>query len=494
MDKLNVILIGVLVLMFAAAGVNAYAGYSGNEVFAEHYMTQQEWSDSSCGGCHIGMYDEVSESYHVQQDLAPWTSIMEHGVDAGSLEGEDLATTYGQVHPGGGYMADYGLDIDCMICHEQNGLYDYHERSEVISAGNFGMATNAALDDARTHAQQDSIYVLSYMLDVLTPLPIVTEIHDDVNGAPRQELCANCHISEVSTTAVTWTSPEHGQYDVHADVNCYECHVTEDHQIGRKYLLNAPDNMHDAFEGEIRSCDSSGCHEGISHGAMVDGHLETVSCESCHIPALPGGEISDETPISGFSWANGIMETVTHDSQFTPVLAWYNGTYYDQLPRNDSMDSENAILRPYNVITGIWWDEGTDPAVFADPNASSAVGDPILPAHVQRADEDNDGSVTVEEMRSFDADGDGEADYPNAVLRHVEMYFPVSHNVAGSTVGLAEPLACADCHGITATEIDWQALGYQTDPAGADGDFTGNEISVSIPDQRPTEVEREPAF
>lgn len=74
------------------------------------------------------------------------------------------------------------------------------------------------------------------------------------------------------------------------------------------------------------------------------------------------------------------------------------------------------------------------------------------------------------------------------------MYFPVSHNIAGSNVGLAEPLVCADCHGVTATAIDWQALGYETDPAGADSDFTGTEIEVSIPDQKPTEVEREPAF
>jgi methanogenesis multiheme c-type cytochrome len=494
MSKLNTVLIAILVLMFASAGVYAYVGYSGNDVMAVHYMTQQEWSDSSCEGCHIGMYNEVSESYHVQQNLAQWPSIMEYGVTTDSIEGEALATTYGQVHPGGGYMAEYGLDIDCMVCHEQNGLYDFHARAGAISTGNFEGATDAALDEARSHAQQSSLYVLSYMLDVLTPLPIVTEIHDHVNGAPRNDLCANCHVSEVATTAVTWASPDHAQYDVHADVNCYYCHATEDHQIGRKDLLNAPEEMHAAFEGEVKSCDSVGCHAGISHGAMVDGHLATVNCESCHIPALPGGEISGEYPISEFSWANGVREVVTHDSQFTPTLAWYSGTYYDMLPMAGSRDSGNAILRPFNVITGIWWDEGTDPSVAADPNNSSSVGNPIQPAHVQRADANNDGTVTVEEMRSFDADGNGEEDYPNAVLRRVEMYFPVSHNVASSTRGLAEPLGCSDCHGVTVTAIDWEALGFEADPAGADTDFTGSDISVTIPGQRPAEIEREPAF
>ncbi|MCQ6961979.1 methanogenesis multiheme c-type cytochrome [Methanolobus chelungpuianus] len=494
MSKLNTVLIAILVFMFAAAGVYAYVGYNGNDVMAVHYMTQQEWSDSSCGGCHIGMYDEVSRSYHVQQDLAQWTSIMEYGVVAGSIQGDARASTYGQVHPGGGYMAEYGMDIDCMVCHEQNGLYDFHARAGAISAGNIEVATDAALDEARTHAEQDPLYVLSYMLDVLTPLPIVTEIHDHVNGAPRKELCANCHVSEVSTTAVTWTSPDHAQYDVHANVSCYECHATEDHQIGRKELLNAPEEMHEAFEGEVQSCDSVGCHAGISHGAMTDGHLETVSCESCHIPALPGGEISGESPIREFSWANGTREVVTHDSTFTPVLAWYDGTYYDRLPVNGSSDSPNAMLRPFSVITGTWWDEGNNPAVVADPDNSSAIGNPILPAHVQRADADNDSAVTEGEIRSFDADGDGEADYPNAVLRTVEMYFPVSHNVASSTTGLAQPLGCGDCHGVTASAIDWQALGYEADPAGADNDLSGTAIDVDIPGQRPTEVEREPAF
>jgi methanogenesis multiheme c-type cytochrome len=494
MSKLNTVLILVLVVMFASASVYAYVGYSGNNVMAVHYMTQQEWSNSSCGGCHIDMYDEVGQSSHVEQNIAPWASLMEYGVDIDSIEGEDLATTYGQVHPGGGYMAEYGVDIDCMVCHEQNGLYDFHARAGAISAGNFETATDAALDEARSHAQQQPLYIISYMLDVLTPLPIVTEIHDEVNGAPQNDQCENCHVSEVSTTAVTWTSPEHEQYDVHAEVSCYECHTTEDHQIGRRDLLNAPEDMHEAFEGEVRSCDSVDCHAGISHGAMADGHLDSVACESCHIPALPAAEISGEAPISEFSWANGVREVVAYDSQFTPTLAWYNGTYYDRLPANGSRDSENAILRPFNVITGIWWDEGTDPAVAAAPNNSSAVGNPISPAHVQRADADTNGNVTVEEMRSFDADGNGEADYPNAVLRHVDMYYPVSHNVAGSTRGVAEPLGCADCHGVTATAIDWAALGFETDPAGADSDLTGTEINVTIPGQKPTEVEREPAF
>lgn len=493
MDKLNTVLIAILIFMFAAAGVYAFAGYSGNNALAVHYMTEQKWSDSSCGGCHPNMDAEVAGSYHVEQDLKKWTSLMEYGVDVDSIEGEERAVTYGQVQPGGGYMEEYGVELDCMACHEQNDLYDYKARSEAIGSGNFDMADEAALGEARAEIQKEPLYVISYMLDVLTPLPLVTEIHDEVNAGPRAEQCAStCHASEVSKTAVTWNVEDHALYDVHADVNCVDCHETEDHQIGGPEVVDAPESVLEAYEVEVKSCDAEGCHAGISHGAMVDGHLETVECETCHIPALPG-ELEDGAALEMFSWANGVREEVTRDSEFTPTISWYSGIPYNSLPVKINM-SEDAMLKPFNVVTGVWWDEGTDQEVAADPNGSAAIGNSIAPAIVLKADLDGDGEVTVEEMQSYDGNSDGTADYPNAVLRHVEMYFPVSHNIASSTVGLAEPLVCADCHGVTGTAIDWQALGYETDPAGAESDFTGTEIEISIPDQKPTEVEREPAF
>ena len=491
MSKLDTILIAILVFMFASAGVYAYIGYSGNEAMAVHYMTQQEWKDSSCIGCHLNVYDEVSNSYHVQQNLPNWASIMEYGVTYDSMNADELAKTYGQIHPGGGYMAEHGLNVDCMVCHEQQGLYDFHARANAISTGNAAGANDAALANGRSSAQKSNYYVMNYMLDVLTPLPIVTEIHDHLNGAPRNEQCASCHGSDVCTSAASWASPDHAKYDVHANLQCSDCHVTKDHQIGRKNMTNAPAQMHDAFSNGVTSCYSAGCHAGISHGAMADGHL-TLTCESCHIPALPAVDISGNKPMRSFSWANGVREVVTHDTQFTPVLAWYSGTYYDQLPvRRDR--TEDAKLKPFNVINGTWWDTGKDPAIVANPNSSSAIGNPILPAHVKAADTNKDGVVTQGEMRAYDADGNGLADYPNAVLRHVELYYPVSHNIASSNKGLAAPLTCGDCHGTTAN-IDWRSLGFVNDPAGADQDYSEKDVSVSIPGQKPVEVQKEPVM
>jgi methanogenesis multiheme c-type cytochrome len=76
------------------------------------------------------------------------------------------------------------------------------------------------------------------------------------------------------------------------------------------------------------------------------------------------------------------------------------------------------------------------------------------------------------------------------------MYYQVSHNIASSTAGLENPLVCADCHGSTATAINWTALGYEKDPAVSDPetDFSTKTIEVTVEGAKPEEVEREPAF
>jgi methanogenesis multiheme c-type cytochrome len=495
MAKLNVILIGILVVMFAVAGIYAYVGSTGNEAMSTHYMTEQTWSDSSCSGCHAGVYEEVSESDHVQQDLKKWTSIMEYGVDVDSIDEDSMAVTYGQVHPGGGYMSDYGVDIDCMACHNQVG-YDFEARAESIASGDFENANEAAIEESSEEIQGDTLYMVSYMLDVLAPLPLVTEVHDEVNGAPGKTLCSsNCHSADVETTAVAWTLEDSASYDVHDSVDCQECHVTEDHNIGSREYLFSSEDVHMDSELGVLECDSSGCHEGISHGTIADGHLETVSCESCHIPALPGSDETGTPVLKSFSWKNGVREDVTYDSEFTPTISWSSGVSYDTLPTAQEQTSD-SVLKPFNVITGIWWDEGIDAEVLADPDNSSSIGNPIAPAEVLSADANGDGNVTVEEISTYDGDSDGTADYPNAVLRHVELYYQVSHNIVSSSVGLEDPLVCADCHGSTATAIDWTALGYEKDPAVSDpeADFTTLTIEATDENAKPTEVEREPAF
>jgi methanogenesis multiheme c-type cytochrome len=484
------LLIVIAILMLFISGVYAYAGYSGNEVLSSHYMTDQKWSDSVCMGCHLNTQAEVNGSFHVQQDLAEWSSLMGQGVLLSNMDKETWLKTYGPLHPGGGNLEEYGADVDCMVCHEQKGLYDYQARVTSISSGNIAGAKEAAIQEASKEAQKEPLYVASYALNILTPLPIVTEIHDEVNGVPTKEQCSNtCHQNEVATSAVTWMAENSSEYDVHSNVNCVECHETDEHQIGRRIPL---DSTHENYV-EVKSCDSEGCHAGISHGDIVDSHLETLECETCHIPMLPGGNLTGVTPVSGFSWENGVLEETYHESDFTPTLAWSAGLYNEKLPVMASKDEEGVKLNTFNVISGVWWDEGLDQEVLNNPDNSSSLGNPIPSSAVKAADSNGDGKVTSSEIRSYDGNLDKQPDYPNAILRHVDLLYQVSHNIASTDVGMDDPLKCDDCHGTSeALHINWDLLGYDKDPAGTT--TPTQEISVTIPGQKPVEVEREPAL
>lgn len=502
----------IAILMLFISGVYAYIGYSGNEVMAAHYMTDQKWSDSVCMGCHLKVKDEVAGSFHVQQDLAEWSSLRGQGVMLSDMDKDTWLSVYGPLHPGGGDLEEYGADVDCMVCHEQHGLYDYQARVESIASGDIAGAKGAAIEAASKKAQQDPLYVASYALNILTPLPIVTEIHDKVNAGPRKEQCSStCHQDEAVTGAVTWMAANSSEYDVHASVNCVECHATEEHQVGRRIPLDSTHDDHVA----VKSCDSQGCHAGISHGGMVDAHLETIECETCHIPLLPGGNVTGVTPINGFSWENGVLEETYHGSDFTPTLAWSKGIYNEKLPVVASKDEEGVKLNTFNSIKGVWWDEGLDRDVLNYPDNSSSLGNPIPPAAVKAADSNGDGIVTSSEISSYDGDLNKQPDYPNAVLRSVDLLYQISHNIAGNDVGMASPLQCNDCHGASSSEelqrihfaeeqpnctqchditpaINWKLLGYDKDPAGNTTPTT--EILVTIPGQKPLEIEREPAF
>lgn len=503
----------IAILMFFISGVYAYIGYNGNEILSSHYMTDQKWSDRVCLGCHLNTVSEVTDSFHVNQDLAEWSALMEHGILLSGMDKDTWLNVYGPMHPGGGQLAEYGADVDCMICHEQNGLYDYQTRVASISSGNITGAKEAAIEEAKMKAQKDPLYVASYALNILTPLPIVTEIHDKVNGGPRKEQCSNtCHQNEVSTGAVTWMAFNFSShYDVHANVNCIECHETAKHQIGRRIPLDSDNSDY----VEVKSCDSQGCHEGISHGGIVDAHLQTIECQTCHIPLLPGGNIKGVTPVKGFSWENGVLEKTYHESNFTPILAWSKGIYNKKLPMMAGKDEEGVKLNTFSLIKGVWWDEGLDKEVLNNPNTSSSLGNPIPPSVVKAADSDGDGKVTSAEMRSYDGNSDGMPDYPNAVLRNVDLLYQVSHNIASINVGMADPLKCNDCHGASASEelqnihfaqeqtdcmqchnitpaINWKLLGYDKDPAGTT--VPSQPIEVIIPRQKPVEIKRELAL
>lgn len=497
MNRLNLMVSGVAVLLLMTAVGYTSLGYSGNDAISTHYMTKGEWSDEVCGVCHYGVYERVNSSYHVQVDMDRWSPLTNFDLET---SGKDAwVAEFGKYHPGGGPLDEYGVKVDCMMCHEGSGLYDFDARAEKIASGDYENANKAGMENALEAAQKDGLRLSIYNADFLTPYPLLIVFHGAVNGVPSDTSCSEqCHIQDVSTRAVAWGEEEfYAEHDAHAEegVECAECHhteaylITSDHQFGRGNVSDTPDMPESHFDDTMRSCDDEACHAGISHGPFADSHMEFLDCTSCHIPVLPGGELPGGKPIKAFSWQSGERVDEYWEEDFQPTLAWTNGNYGDVLPGVDTRNDSDVMLTPFNKITGTWWDAGTDAAVLANPNTSPSTGDAIPVQYVKAADADENGEVTVEEMQAYDADEDGTADYPNAVLRTVELYYQVSHNIVSSDVGMADPMTCKDCHGSEAV-IDWGSIGYIEDPAGDSAAV--KSIGVSYPNKpRPEEVDKE---
>jgi methanogenesis multiheme c-type cytochrome len=339
-------------------------------------------------------------------------------------------------------------------------------------------------------------------------------------GSPADISCdASCHTYDGPLRGVMMGTDEYEKYDAHAaaGITCPFCHITANHLTeGAVHEIPStiPDSPLNSVDNTVLSCDSEGCHL-ITHDMIADGHLSAgLTCEACHVSMLPGG-----VAIESVNWANGVRKETIKSSNFRPVLAWAKEPVAGELPHVDSKDDEGARLMPFNVITGTWWDAGINADVRSNPDTSVALGNPISLSHVKAADSNGDGTVTQEEMRTFDGNGDGQPDYQNAVLRQQDLYYKVSHNIASSTVGIAKALDCDDCHAASGTSllnsihfsgkqikcenchvinppIDWRSLGYEYDPAAPESytDYSEKTIVATPYEARPkpTEVEREP--
>ncbi|MDW7777221.1 MAG: methanogenesis multiheme c-type cytochrome [Methanosarcinales archaeon] len=472
MKKISTIL-AVIILMVLIIISFGNLNYSGYQARAAHYICNSSWSDEKCIGCHVNVYDDVVNSYHVQL-------VNKNVVDGqwdlhflNLIEKEDKQTLVrgcGQCHPMGipshnPTIAAVAGQSECSRCHSKDDLvFEIHNKDEIVG----GSITTDCQICHSDNISNEFLYL--------------THISDST--------CANkCHQTDVAKRAVMWSSTDYAEYDVHAKagVGCTQCHITSNHQIGKGNTIDRP-NPTLSFDQPMKQCVD--CHFEVTHGMIVDAHLENVACEACHIPILPGGNAK-----YSIDWTNGYKDIKFQTDDFRPVLAWFNGTV-NGIAQPSNKDDPGAVLKPFNVIAITWWDEGNNLDIVNNPNLSNNWGSPVVLSHIRAADINADDKVSTDEIREFDLENYGIPEYPNAVLRHLDMYYSVSHNIVGEESALGKSaLWCADCHGNTSS-IDWVLLGYEADPAQTDPptDFTNYEVTVEIIPARPkpVEVENEP--
>jgi octaheme c-type cytochrome (tetrathionate reductase family) len=324
-------------------------------------------------------------------------------------------------------------NVDCLACHADPALYaksDYGNPAE-------GVDLTAAAQSVR---------------------------------APTRENCGACHFNGGGGNGVKHGDLDESLYfptdslDVHMGQNnfqCTDCHVTQDHQIRGSAVS--------VTVGDANLVRCTDCHAPTLHAdARLNEHLDTVACQTCHIPAIA---LEDPTKVT-WDWSTAgqdrpddhftylrIKGSFLYESNYQPVYLWDNGTLAERYLLGDVIDPTQPtfINRPAGDIN--------------DPTAR------IAPFKLHVAQQPYDAlynyllqPVTAGEggfWTTFDWDSAMELAEPLTGLDYsgelgfaeTWMYWRTSHMVQPAE----NALQCAECHGENG-RLDWAALGYPGDP------------------------------
>lgn len=335
------------------------------------------------------------------------------------------------------------LNVDCLACHADMGLY---------GKGDYGNPTKA--------------------VDLLAAARSVR--------APTRENCGKCHFDGGGGNGVKHGDLDESLYfpsenlDVHMgkyDFQCTDCHWTKDHQIRGRLIA---DNYQVTPQEQV-SCEQ--CHQNHQHkDERLNTHLASVACQTCHIPAIA---LEDPTKVY-WDWSTAGQEgrkddhytylkikgTFIYERNYKPQYLWFNGNLQYRYLLGDKIDP--------NKVTYIDLPAGS----IDDPKAK------IFPfkLHVARQPYDKVYNYLLAPITAGD-NGFWKTFNWDLAFRLAEermglkysgqygftetwMYWPTTHMVQPA----ANALQCADCHSPNG-RLDWQALGYPGDPIEWGGRF-----------------------
>jgi octaheme c-type cytochrome (tetrathionate reductase family) len=412
---------------------------------------------ASCLECHAEQGEAVKSSLH-------WTwkgpaNIIGH---EGHVHGKaDLINNFciavasnearcTECHAGYGWkdgtfdFAD-ATKIDCLVCHDTSGLYAKDPQ-------------NAGMPKAG--------------IDLQTVASSV--------GSPTRRNCGACHFYagggdnvKHGDLASTLVSPTRDQ-DVHMgglDMSCQACHTTSGHKIAGAYLHSVES------EGTV---DCTDCHtpEGLHTNPDIDLHLDTIACQTCHIPyiarSLPtivewywkeAGQDLNPAPVDEFGkpydkkkgrqvWARNVM----------PTYLWYNRkTHRYMLDSGDtttvqpvviarpdgSISDANAKIYPFKAMVGNQPGDAVYKSLLTPHLFGSAAG----PNAYWKAF--NWELALAEGTAAAGQSYSGQYEWVNTV-----MYLGVNHEIAPKE----QALGCKDCHASISGRMDFKALGYAGNP------------------------------
>lgn len=333
-------------------------------------------------------------------------------------------------------------NIDCLVCHDTTGTY--------------AKGTNLA----------------GYPLEKVDLVYVARNV-----GTPNRDNCGQCHFYGGGGDAVkhgdldsSMAYPEPAT-DVHMaiegnDLQCVECHTTNDHLISGNSLGVSP--------GGQTHIECTQCHDGTIHEeSRLNAHVDTVACQTCHIPEFAknlatkvwwdwskAGEERqfDEKDKYGHHTYVKKKGEMKYARNVVPEYRWYNGTGGAYL-RGEKINPDRIVQLAYPK--GIRKDDGAKIhpfKVMRGKQIYDSGNNVLITAKVA-----NEGGYWVDfdwdkaarlGMKSAGLDYSGEYGFVET-----EMFWRINHMVSPKE----QALGCLDCHGDDA-RMDWTALGYKGDP------------------------------
>ncbi|MCB1338303.1 MAG: tetrathionate reductase family octaheme c-type cytochrome [Maritimibacter sp.] len=451
------------------------ADHSKFEILQQSFASGPEVT-AACLGCHTEADDQIMHTIHYQwsyESASGQTLGKRNVINAfcGNVAGNEPRCT--SCHAGYGWddMAEAPpaepTAADCLVCHDRSGQYTKAD----------SLAGHPPLDPVKPGTKTIT-GALAWPVDLAKAAQSV--------GAPGRDNCGNCHFYGGGGDNV-----KHGDLssalfdpapsvDVHmsadgANMTCSACHVSDQHKwAGSRYDVLAADHP-DAAPGAGRTtatCES--CHGEAPHpptpvGLKLDDHVDTVACQTCHIPEFARGGAPTKTlwdwstagkldangkPFAGEGWVSKSgKEYHTYMSQkgtfdwgedVVPMYAWFDG-HVEYTKGDETIDP--AAVVDVNRIHGSAEDGVSRIWPFKEMvgrQAYDAGNNKLAYSHVFGPTTDTafwtnfDWGKAIEAgMKAAGADYSGEYGFVDT-----RMYWPITHMVAPAS----DALACAECH------------------------------------------------
>ena len=399
----------------------------------------------ACLSCHNNSGLEVMHTSHwnwSRDEYIDGKGIVSFGKKNGmnsfciGVQGSEKSCA--KCHIGNGmHLEEFSYDkeefIDCLICHDQTETY--------AKANNQGGLPVKSLD--------------------------FNKIAQSV-GKPQRTNCGVCHFYGGGGNNVKHGDLEKSMFyptkeiDIHmgtdgADMQCVDCHVTENHNIKGKLFSLSSMNLNRVY------CED--CHTNSPHEkGILNEHTYKVACQTCHIPVYAkvnstktwwdwstAGKLKDGKPyheddslgnhsylsIKGsFEWGNNLK----------PEYLWFNGTATHYLEGDVIEDTSKPYM--LNPINGEYR-EANSKIIPVKVMKTNQPFDPINKILIQPylySDNKGDGAYWKDfDWQTASAEGMKKAGLPfsgKVTFINTEMNWPLNHMVSSKE----NSLKCNDCH------------------------------------------------